>query len=191
LARCITLLQPEAAAGGSEPGQLSEAVAMLSNYSMLKWETEQETITAHRVVQETLRTRVPASKRETWVVLSLRLLDAARPGDPTDVRTWSRWNLLRQHVALAVVEADQVGITQPTARSMSDLGLLLYAKALQEEAEPLMRRVLAIDEQSFGQDHPNVARDLNNLALLTETGLQPEGVQVRLKDLLRECGMTP
>jgi tetratricopeptide (TPR) repeat protein len=34
------------------------------------------------------------------------------------------------------------------------------------EAEPLMRRALAIDEQSHGPDHPNVARDLNNLAQL-------------------------
>ena len=115
----ITLLQPEAAAGGSEPGQLSEAVATLSNYSMLKWDTEQETITVHRVVQEILRTRLPASQRKAWVALSLRLLDAARPGDPTDVRTWPRWNLLRPHVAHAVVEADQVGITQPTAVLMS------------------------------------------------------------------------
>ena len=32
------------------------------------------------------------------------------------------------------------------------------------EAEPLMRRALAIDEKSFGPDHPNVASDLDNLA---------------------------
>lgn len=32
------------------------------------------------------------------------------------------------------------------------------------EAEPLMRRALAIDEQSYGAKHPNVARDLINLA---------------------------
>ena len=31
-----------------------------------------------------------------------------------------------------------------------------------------MRRALAIDEQSYGQDHPNVARDLNNLAQLLQ-----------------------
>ncbi len=29
-----------------------------------------------------------------------------------------------------------------------------------------MRRALAIDEQSYGDQHPDVARDLNNLALL-------------------------
>ena len=31
-----------------------------------------------------------------------------------------------------------------------------------------MRRVLPIDEASYGNDHPNVARDLNNLALLLQ-----------------------
>ena len=33
-------------------------------------------------------------------------------------------------------------------------------------AEPLYRRALAIDEKSFGPEHPNVASGLNNLALL-------------------------
>ena len=31
-----------------------------------------------------------------------------------------------------------------------------------------MRRALAIDEKSYGPEHPNVARDLNNLALLLQ-----------------------
>ena len=36
------------------------------------------------------------------------------------------------------------------------------------EAEPLDRRALAIDEKSFGPEHPNVARNLNNLAQLLQ-----------------------
>src|SRR5262245_37994418 len=35
-----------------------------------------------------------------------------------------------------------------------------------EESEKLKRRALAIDEKSFGLEHPNVATDLNNLAQL-------------------------
>jgi len=31
-----------------------------------------------------------------------------------------------------------------------------------------MRRALAIDEQSYGAEHPSVARDLNNLAQLLQ-----------------------
>src|SRR5947199_589516 len=46
------------------------------------------------------------------------------------------------------------------------LGESLYELAEWSEAEPLMRRALAIDEKSFGTEHPNVAIDLNDLAQL-------------------------
>jgi len=51
---------------------------------------------------------------------------------------------------------------------MSKRGLSMYYKGLYREAEPLLRRALAIDEQSFGADHPNVATALNNLAQLLQ-----------------------
>jgi len=41
---------------------------------------------------------------------------------------------------------------------------LLQATNRLDQAEPLMRRALKIDEDSFGPDHPDVAIDLNNLA---------------------------
>jgi tetratricopeptide (TPR) repeat protein len=36
------------------------------------------------------------------------------------------------------------------------------------EAEPLMKRALAIDEKAYGPDHPNVATVLNNLVVLLQ-----------------------
>ena len=48
----------------------------------------------------------------------------------------------------------------------SNLAGLLQATNRLAEAEPLMRRALAIFEKSFGPDHPDVATDLNNLAAL-------------------------
>jgi len=45
---------------------------------------------------------------------------------------------------------------------------LLLATNRLAEAEPLMRRALEIDEQGYGPEHPNVARDLNNLAQLLQ-----------------------
>jgi hypothetical protein len=40
---------------------------------------------------------------------------------------------------------------------------------MQRSVEPLMRRALAIDEKSSGLEHPDVARDLGNLAQLLQT----------------------
>ncbi|MDA0591603.1 MAG: tetratricopeptide repeat protein, partial [Planctomycetota bacterium] len=51
---------------------------------------------------------------------------------------------------------------------MNEQGLLLKSRCLFSQAEPLYRRALAIDEQSFGTEHPEVATDLNNLAQLLQ-----------------------
>ena len=51
---------------------------------------------------------------------------------------------------------------------LNNLAALLKATNRLAEAEPLMRRALAIDEKSFGPEHPDVARDLNNLAQLLQ-----------------------
>ena len=59
--------------------------------------------------------------------------------------------------------------TIPTSPSdLNNLAQLLQDTNRLSDAEPLMRRALAIDEASFGPDHPNVARDLNNLAQLLQ-----------------------
>ena len=52
------------------------------------------------------------------------------------------------------------------AIDINNLAQLLKATNRMAEAEPLMRRALAIDEKLYGSDHPNVAIRLNNLAQL-------------------------
>jgi hypothetical protein len=162
----VALLQQEAPPETETSGSVRDALAKLANYSMVRWDTDGATVAVHRVVQEILRSRLPAAARTAWLTLSLRLLDVAWPGDPTDVRTWGRWQPLQPHVAVAVVQGDEAGIAEPTARLMNNLGLLFDTKALYAEAEPLLRRALAIDERSFGDHHPKVAIELNNLAQL-------------------------
>jgi len=77
---------------------------------------------------------------------------------------------------------------------MTELGGLLYAKALHQEAEPLLRRAFAMFlsfRRNTGHEHPHLRAAIRNYAaLLTETGLQPEQMQARLKDLCREYGIT-
>ncbi|HWB14503.1 MAG TPA: tetratricopeptide repeat protein [Pirellulales bacterium] len=151
---------------GEKSADLTAALAMLADFSMLRWDAEASTVTVHRVVQEILRTQLPESSRERWVGTALRLLNKAAPSKPSDVRTWPRWNLLRPHVAVCAWHADRAGIASPTVGLMSQLSLFLKSKALYAQAEPLIRRALAIDEQCKGPDHPDVAIRLNNLAQL-------------------------
>ena len=95
-------------------------------------------------------------------------MNAAAVGNPQDVRSWPIWTPLAPHVAAATGHADAAGLTGPTSRLMNDVALYLSTRCQFLEAEPLLRRALAIDEASYGPDHPTVATDLNNLAQLLQ-----------------------
>jgi len=57
--------------------------------------------------------------------------------------------------------------------SQPNLAGLLRQTNRPSEVEPLLRRALAIDEKSYGSDHPEVATDLNNLAVLLSQTNRP------------------
>ena len=65
--------------------------------------------------------------------------------------------------------ANALGANDPAVAGLLDRqATLLQAMARWEDAEPLFRRALAIDEASYGKDHPDVATALNNLAQLLQ-----------------------
>ncbi len=67
--------------------------------------------------------------------------------------------------SLAIEES--LGREHPNvATRLNNLARLLKDTNRVEEAEPMMRRALAIDEKSYGPEHPEIVIDLNNLALL-------------------------
>jgi len=144
--------------------ELKEALAELAAYSMIT--RQQKGFTVHRIVQEVIRPRIPEADRQSWLEIALKIVNNFAPTDCDDVRTWPVLDVLRPHAELIAQTADHAKITEPTARLMSVLGTYLHYKGLYDQAEPLMRRALKIFEDSLGRDHPNVATQLNNLALL-------------------------
>jgi tetratricopeptide (TPR) repeat protein len=152
------------------PPDLEDLLDELSSLSLLKWESGNQAFTIHRLVQEISQARLPDEARDQALRAVLSLINQALPADPPpiDVRAWPFWDPWRPHLEQLVQAADQATIAKPTTRLMNDLGQYLDAKGLLGEAEPLMRRALAIDEASYGSDHPNVASLLNNLAQLLQ-----------------------
>ena len=54
------------------------------------------------------------------------------------------------------------------ANAYTNLGLNLNAQGKYKEAEPLIRKALAINQRVLGEDHPETANSYNNLALNLE-----------------------
>jgi tetratricopeptide (TPR) repeat protein len=120
----------------------------------------------HRLVQDLIRQKTAAEElaaRQKAVDKLVRERDAAL--QKTTVWIKARWEL-EPLTALASLwdDANHPG----AAWLLGQAGLRWLDLAEWGHAEPLMRRALAIDEQSFEPDHPIVATRLNNLAGLLD-----------------------
>ena len=160
---------PEAIFDAVEDEQREEQRAWLdacAGLSLVQRQPESRTFSVHRLVQQMLRNGLGEERRKGALSAALAWMNAAYVGENSDVRTWPRLLPLVPHVTALVAAADAAGIAEPTTRLMNDLAQLYDARAQYAQAEPLMRRALAINETSLGPDHPIVAICLNNLALL-------------------------
>jgi tetratricopeptide (TPR) repeat protein len=151
---------------GAEAESLRDAYDDLAAYSLVTRDAEGPFFLVHRLVQDVTRLSLSGESRQRGLIEALDWVNAAFTGSADDVRNWPTLNPLAPHARTVTAHADAAAIVEPTARLMNQLGLLLNAKALHAEAEPLLRRTLAIHEKNFGADHPDVATCLNNLAQL-------------------------
>jgi len=150
----------------AKAGWVDEALAELSDYSLIT--LNPRSLSCHRLVQAVQELQIPSSSQPQWVAFALRLMEDFAPAQPQDIRTWPVWDVLWPHVERIVHLADRLQIEKPTTDLMNQLGVYFLQRALYPRAERLMRRALAIDEQSYGPHHPKVAIRLNNLAHLLQ-----------------------
>ena len=160
--------EPTGEPPAADPTPPQDALVELEKYSLVTRAPRSPTFTVHRLVQAVTRQSLAQDTRHEALTGALRWLDDAFVGDPTDVRSWPVLDPLASHAEACAQYADQVSIPEPTARLVNELGLLYKTKAQHAQAEPLLRRALAVGEQSHGTDHPNVAIRLNNLAQLLQ-----------------------
>ncbi|MBC8117074.1 MAG: tetratricopeptide repeat protein, partial [Candidatus Saccharimonas sp.] len=158
-------------ASGVPEADVEEALAELRDYSLISHSQDDLADSAgrvHRILQLITRDRLPAEQRQLTLTAMLSAVNHYTPTESDDVRTWPVLDPLRPHLTAVIAHAEAASIAEPTARLLSVMGTLLQTKALFAAAEPLIRRALAIDEQSYGAKHPNVALRLTNLAQLLQ-----------------------
>ena len=73
---------------------------------------------------------------------------------------------LRPNIDAALVAAEQVEAASDWSLIASGLAMHLWHRAEYHEARSLLERALALEEKTFGPEHPRVSSSLSNLALL-------------------------
>jgi tetratricopeptide (TPR) repeat protein len=123
----------------------------------------------HRLVQDFAWRAMTNEQRAAALGEALEWVNAALKGEPQDVREWPVVDALAPHALAVATRADRAGVATPTARLLQYLGLLFHTKARYADAEPLLRRALAINEVRYGPNRPELMASLNNLAILLKT----------------------
>ena len=152
---------------GSAGGDPTEALAELRTLSLLQ--LDDESLWLHRLVLRCARATLPEDARANACAIALEWISSILPDAEYDETNWKLWNRLSPHLDEVIAAGNALKIESEALGAIcGKLGLWLFYQARHNQAEPLMRRALAIDEKSYGPEHPNVARDLNNLAQLLQ-----------------------
>jgi len=108
----------------------------------------------------------PRNEKESALECALQILNDELPSPEWDQTGWQLWERLAQHCRTLLWGLRDHPLEPKAIGMMNQLGLWLKYRAEHSEAEPLLRRSLAISEKVLGPEAPDVATSLNNLALL-------------------------
>jgi hypothetical protein len=144
---------------------LDEAIAVLTSYSLIRRDRQENTISIHRLVQAVLRGAMEEEKQREWRQRVLLAVNAVLPA--VEHQQWSRWERIVVHVQACVpsIELDGSHLPQVTAL-LQQTGWYLTKRARCSEAEALLVRAYAISQGERGDEHADTARDASTLGLL-------------------------
>lgn len=138
------------------------AVEILRTYSFV--ERKDESLSIHRLVQAVTRHRMSEEEFNNWAEIAISVVNKAFPGNSNDVRTWPVILSLLPHATIASEFAEITkSITENTARLLNEMGIYSRNRADYAQAKSFHQRALAIKEEAFGKNHPQVALYVNNL----------------------------
>src|SRR5271157_893836 len=159
-------LAPALASSAVGDHALNKLLTPLDLHSLVRRDPEARTYSVHRLVQAVLLLdELTAATRKDLAERAIKVLDQAFPD--VEYATWLRCERLVPHALAARgwIESEDLHIPE-AARLLNHAGCYLHGRARYAEAEPLLRRALAIREVALGLDHPDTAASLNNLAEL-------------------------
>jgi tetratricopeptide (TPR) repeat protein len=178
-------LGPRLASVGADPYLLGEAIEVLRAYSLLRRDVGEEVgslLSVHRLVQAVLQESMDEPSKKTWAKRVVLALNAAFPF--VEHQTWSLCDRLVPHAKRGADLINAYGMVfSEAARLLNQTGGYLSERARYQESEPLLERVLLIQERGLGEGHPDTARSLSNLAGL----YQRQGKYVQAEPLLERA----
>ena len=187
LLELLAFLAPEAVPRdllGADPEALPEslrdaferdgAIEALARFSLLRAETD--SVAVHRLVQAVTRDGLDEATAEARAAAVVSLLANAMPFYADYPSTWATMQALLPHALVATEIAERLNVAlEATASILGQMAVYHHRRAAWPLAEVLLKRAIAINEQTFRPEHPDLPVRLNGLgALYQATGRYAE-----------------
>ncbi len=160
-------LGPALQAAVTDEVAFNEAIGALRDYSLVQREVSKHTLSLHRLVQAVLKDAMDKKTQRRWAARTVRAVAKALP--PVEFGQWTQWERLLPHALTCAVLIEQSKMSFPeAAKLLKFTGWYLAERARYGEAEPLLQRALAINEQQQGAEHLDTGSSAATLAWLYE-----------------------
>lgn len=148
-----------------EKGEKDEIIGELLRFSLIRRNSEEKTLTIHRLVQAVIRDSMDEEAQHMWAERAVRIIYHAFPDQVNDVKTWPQCQRCLPHALVCASLIDQYGLAFPeAARLLNQVGYYLREQARFGDAEQLFRQALTVRKQILAAEHPETEKNFNSLA---------------------------
>jgi tetratricopeptide (TPR) repeat protein len=157
-------LEPVAA----DPTMLNTAIRELLKYSLVHRDSETNTLSVHRLVQEVIKDQMDEEMQHLWAERTVRAVSNVFPHPE-----YTNWDICSRYLIHAqlcnfLIEQWELLFTE-AATLLNRLGYYLWQRGEYEQVESLHKRALAIYEKVLGPEDSNTAISLNELAIFYDS----------------------
>ncbi|MGH2497347.1 MAG: tetratricopeptide repeat protein [Ktedonobacteraceae bacterium] len=149
----------------SDPLQVNSIIELLLRYSLIRRNSEEESLSIHRLVQAVLKDDMDRDTQQMWAERAIRAVNQAFPDAVPQTREMCQRLLPLVHIC--ATHSEEYSLTFPEAVHLfNKAASFLFTHGRYSQAEPLLLRVLAVRQHILEADHPNIASALNDLGAL-------------------------
>ncbi len=140
----------------------SEVIREATRFSLIQRNTDRESLRIHRLVQQVLRESL--EKPEEWAEKAAMALSTGFP-NPNEFENWPLCEKVLPNAYAILNWIDKFNMSV-SGRAFACGGTFQFKQGVYLEAEVFYKKALDLNRSFFGEEHPDVATSLNNLAVL-------------------------
>lgn len=152
----------------NNPLALINAIRETGRYSLLRRDVTKHTLSVHRIVQDVIIDTMSESVRPLWAERIIKAVNQVLPDfDEKNISEWYRFERLlpHAHICAKLIARENFQFSE-AAQLLNNAARYMHNRARLIEVEPLYIHSLAIREDLYGPDHPDVATSLYNMGWL-------------------------